>query len=414
MNEENMNDDVSHTVRSESAFSGMSEDKTTRNTGSYHGRTESESKENLCRHVVHAIPYNHSLKIYVPKKLIPLHESKDDVIELLIARGKRPQKSLPLYTTHDPKTRRAIASLMQVSTKHRDRLIITSVSLYDVHRFLRDFSERPEGFENVEVGLYEANYQLKVDGVTLPLVNPRLRTFQGEAVLDLGIAERAMLRMRKGIHGFRLQLMPFREPIQSFSARQDALIIRYRTSKKWRRESVRVVDLPRDQRVAREGMQSVPEIRVLSAPSAFEGDTLVEISENLEKDARDRIRTASSWAEYTMIRGEIGEAIIEGILGLLDCPEIANHPQSQSVGFRNSEKKGPDSLRLLPWGETAYFEIKWWKEFDKAVWESRRRVKQYCKRFPGHNGVRVEQGYIAILDWEIGNVRAKLHIEKVT
>ncbi|HEV2138128.1 MAG TPA: hypothetical protein VGR53_04750 [Nitrososphaerales archaeon] len=366
------------------------------------------------RYTAHAIPYNRSFMFYLPKALIPNHKNKGDVIELWVSHGKRPRVQFPLYTAHDPASRRAIVSLFQIAAKQKHRILIHKVSLYNIEEFVRDFNvTQPKGFEDVRFGLVESRLELKIGGIALQLENPSLKAFQGEAVLNLGIGGACELRLRKGVHGFRIQRMPHREPILSLRARPDALIIRYRISKKWKHEATRIVELPRNRLGTSDRMPSSPEIRLISKPMSFEGSYLVELPEDLEKDARDRIRTATSFAEYSMLRGEIGEAIIGRILRMVGCVEIANHPLSKSMGFRDSEKKGPDSLRLVPGGGTAYFENKWWKQFNMALWDARQIVKKYCERFPGPDGFRVESGYVAVLDWDIGATVARLHVERV-
>jgi hypothetical protein len=407
MNEENMMDDETpQTARCKSAFFGTSNEERNRNPKSKTERYEVFT--------AHAIPYNRSFMFYVPKRLIPSHEHKDDVIELWIAHGKRPSLQFPLYTTHYPTSRRAIVSLFQIGVKHKHRLLINKIGLYDLGRFVQDYNaRRPKGLEDVALEWTDSKLKMRINGVEIDLGNSGLRAYQGEAVLDLGIDGRDELRLRRGIRGFRVLRSPGKETVTTLRARRDALIVKYRNSKKWKGESMRFVDLPRKHVGVLDSQASTSEMRLISSPKSFEGDYMVELPENLEKDARDKMRIADSPAEYFTVKGEIGETIADRILRLANCIEIANHPASKSKGYRNSEKKGPDSLRLVPGVGTAYFESKWWKQFNMAVWEARQRVREYCNRYPGPDGQRIENGYAAVLDWQIGSLIARLYVEKV-
>src|SRR5271157_3132740 len=112
MNEENMMGDIRPTtVRSESAFSGTSNEEPDISTKSsvhlpfpYNRRSD----------VVRAITYNQSYMIYVPRWIIPNHESKTDVIEVLVSRTSNSAERFLLYTVHAPSSRKAIASLFQI------------------------------------------------------------------------------------------------------------------------------------------------------------------------------------------------------------------------------------------------------------------------------------------------------------
>jgi len=406
MYEENMMDaETPQTTRSESAFSGTSSEEIHR------AHEETLKKPDI----VHAIPYNHSWMFYIPKRLIPVHESLKEIIETLVSRGKNPKRTpIPLYTMHESDSRKALVSLFQVKTRHRERFNLYRVSVYSTEDMIRDFNVNPpDAFKEAQLSIAGPYLRAKVDGRELDLVHSGLKTFQGEVMLDCKIEGRSELRLRRGIHGFRIQRLPGREPVTSIRAREDALILDYRTSKKWKEQATRVIELAKRPIGDGRPVELEPEIRLTSEPSVFEGYHLLEIPPSLEKDARDRIRIATSAAEHSLIMGEIGETIIDVILQKLNCPEVTNHPASKSTGRRNSEKKGPDSLRLVPNVGLGYFEVKWWKQFHMAMWEARRRVRIYCQKFRGPDGQQIKSGYAAVLDWQIGSLKARLYIERV-
>jgi hypothetical protein len=420
MNEENkMDDTLTQTARSESAFSGTSDDMNRQSENRECHKAESRvtvlpaAVDCKTRFTEHAVPYNHSFALHLPKNIMPPH-GKDEVIELWVSRGKSPRIKFPLYTIHRRVTRNAIVSLFQVKTRDRERWKVGTPSIYSIESFLRDFNaNRPVGFEDVEITLVNSQHEMRLGGVTIQLGYCRLWAIQGEAVFDVEICGIPELRIRKSKTKFRLQRLPQREPISSLRARSDALIIDYRRTEKWKQQATRVIELPRKPVGTSTMMVNAKEIEFVSAPATFEGTYVVQIPELLEKDARDRIRIATSPAEYSMVRGEIGEDIINRILDMIGSTEILNHPRSKSAGPRNSEKKGPDSLRLVAGGEMAFFEMKWWKQFNMAVWDSRQLIRAYCNKFTGPDGSPVSRGYIAVLDWQLGSLIARLYIERV-
>jgi len=304
--------------------------------------------------------------------------------------------------------------LFQVKAGRGEQFVIRSVKPYSMGQFASDYNRRPiSGLEEVRLEVSNLKVVLRVGPASLILQDSKLRTFRGEAVLQAKLDGVCPLQIRKGISGFIARLEVERERITALTECPGAILLRYRNKNKMIGESTRIFELPRCGIGSANGAGESAEITIESRPKGFEGEYVVRIPPNLEKDARDRLSLARGFGEYTMLKGEISEAIVNSILSALGCPEITNHPQSRSLGRRSSEKKGPDSLRLVPTGGSAYFEYKWWRGFNMAVWDARKAVKKYCEAFPVPDGRRVEGGYAAILNWEVGSTSARLHVERV-
>jgi hypothetical protein len=153
------------------------------------------------------------------------------------------------------------------------------------------------------------------------------------------------------------------------------------------------------------------EIRLLAASESFEGTHLFEIGPSLGRDAVDRLAISTGLRDYTTVKGEISETVIDRMLTMVNCPEVINHPRSreESKVVRKSSKKGPDSLRIIPEMRSAYFEFKWWKKVRQALSAGRKQVSRYCQ----DKSALSHEGYIAALEWSVGGGQAKLVIERI-
>jgi hypothetical protein len=427
MEEEMMGDESKQNDRSESAFSG-----TNNGTERIHVRQETKRVDEEWKNVggngslvswhdglaekvvAGAIPYNRSFALYVPKRLIPRHGDSDDVFEIRVARESGIGVELPFYAKHRLTDRRIVLSLFQLETRHRERFLLLKVTKYDLESFIHDFNaSQVRGLEGTKLVSDKTGLGLKIDRVDLPLTRAELNCFQGEATLDVKLGGTCPIKFRKGIWGFRLRLKHPGQQITSLEARDDAVLVRYRSNDGVRGESLRILDLARRPLGTLRSASESAEIRLISRPEAFQGDFVVEFPSRLEKDVRDRLRNVSGRGEHTTAKGELAEALVNLILSKVGCPEIANHPRGKTNGYRASERKGPDSLRWVPGVGKAYFEIKWWSQFNMAVWDGRKMIRKYCREMPEPDGRRVENGYVAVLDWDVGKLTARLYVEKV-
>ncbi len=377
--------------------------------------------------MVHAIRFNHSSVLYVPKRIIPNHE-RADVLEVKVCRegsdDTPKDRSHLLYALHNPAYRRALLSLFKLRPKPGERFVIQFVRKYGLNEFVDDYNGlKPMWLGNTRLLCTSTGLAVRVGELEVPL-RFNLSAYQGEAYLEASFPDSlgARFRITKSVSSFRVTLKREREPITSIDSDAGRLLIHYRNSHRPEQDHVRVIDIePGDvvelKEPSSEGQekQAPDTVRLVSGPlREFEGNYALTCSDEFERYVRSKLLSVRNLSEYVRRKGEIAEAMINRVLSSAGCPELINHPTSKATGGRASDLKGPDSLRVVPpTGSLAYFEFKWWKNTSKALWDSRTQAQMYRASLPLYNGSPVREAYVAVLIWESGRSNMQLVVKRV-
>ncbi|HEV2121131.1 MAG TPA: hypothetical protein VGS11_13645 [Candidatus Bathyarchaeia archaeon] len=419
MNEENNMDDATPpNTRSESAFSGTS-DETELSSPKVAPEIQYSNAvllAHLTKDPVKATKYGHSFAILIPKRIIPSH-SRSDILEVKIARASEPETQVTLYTTHLPGYRHAYLDLQPIDPVHGEAFWVRSVNIYAGPQFVADFDlMKPAGLENTELVWEKDQIAFLVDGEKLKLTGQRFRTYQGQVILDCGLGESGKVKIAKGIEGFRVRLADH-SPVVSIAKYHGGIHLTYTRTEHdeylHRRTVVsRIDDLVEDDAPMSTGLL---QLEVMEKPRGGQGiyslragqSALVVIAEALEKakDDLDSFRDA---------KGSIAEEIVRQLLNEFGMVLVKDHPLTPLWWSGRSKRPGPDLLvRLAQTGELSYVETKWWGKVSGAKKKATRQVLNTLEKHPKTAYGTVTGAFIAILEWKGDSEVAELYIKRV-
>lgn len=281
---------------------------------------------------------------------------------------------------------------------------------YSLESFVSDFERHRRGeLSNVELSMVNGGLTAMVDGGCVPVEKYWLATHGLRAALklELGYSHRMMKFVFDGnwvearfgnsdaiiecaAIGRRLDVRYSRAAGQTHVMTMERRPQGCRQSFDWLAGGVRVIDRPTNQ-----------------------GIYLLEISETVREMTRQKLNETRSGQTYARLRGDIGEEIAKALLGDVRLKLLCDHPWSELGPTYGSLRHGPDFLvAFRDSGLVAYLEIKWWEDVLEAFKRGEERVRYYVRSTPVWKGVRVDGGYIAVLDWKLTKT-ARLWVEKV-
>jgi hypothetical protein len=419
MDEENMMDDEApQTNRSESAFSGTSDEdrRLLKGIEWVLNTRETSFCVSAPRKRFHAVKYGHSVALLVPREMIPVHRDRNDVLEVKVARAERIGEEFLLYTTHLPGFKRAYLDLARAKATHAEEFLILAVRLYNQGDFVSDFNvHRPIGFMNTALQGSSMRSML-VDGITVPLKEPGLRTYQGQAVLDFELGDAGPIKITKNVDGFKIRLGDH-SLVTSLKKHGGGLLLTYSRTDRDPYPHIRAVVSPSSLDVADTGVPSWRDglrLTVIEKPSSLHGWYQVEVSLKTLRQLSRALDAAKDLDEYRELKGEMAEEMVKVVLPALGMRLVADHPKTPRWWTSNSKRPGPDLLTFnLVKKDLCYVESKWWGQVSNAIRDATRQVLDDLRRASYHRGKRIAEGYIAVLEWELQTPVFRLHFERV-
>jgi len=417
MNEENMMyDDTLQTTRSKSAFSGTS-NETNRPSSDVVSQIVEPSVvllDNLPETPLRATKYMRTFALLIPKKIIPEHR-RTDIIEVRIVRTAESSKEYLLYTTHRLGKNRAYLNLFQTNPSYGELFFVNGLRVYQPSSFVEDYnSAKPMGLENTALD-FDEHVQMSVGDRDVRVAYGGMRTYQGQAVMQLELGEAGPLKIAKSVEGFKMRLADH-SPVTSFNEINGGVFLTYARTfhdRYLHRRTVIAPSLNQTSRVS--GI--LPEDLILSVvgkPAGGEGRYVVRTDQRtLEKITRALAEAQDDLDLYRETKGEIAEEIIKRLLTEFGMTFVKDHPLAPPWWPSNSRRPGPDLLtRLVSTGVFAYVESKWWNKPKPAIRDAVVQLLKYLKRRPPE-GIPVKIGYAAIVDWAANSEEFGIHFQRV-
>jgi len=154
-------------------------------------------------------------------------------------------------------------------------------------------------------------------------------------------------------------------------------------------------------------------IRVVERPNVSQGVYLLGMSEEIREITRQKLNETVDGKAYARLRGDIGEGVVRLLLPRMRMELLYDHPWSDLSHRLGSLRHGPDFMaNCQDSGLAVYVEVKWWENVLEAFRRGGERVGYYVHNTPVWRGIKLDGGYIAVLDWKLGKT-AKLWVERV-
>jgi hypothetical protein len=360
-----------------------------------------------------ATRYQHtSLALQLPKRVIPEH-ARDDILEVIAARVDEPDRVFALYTKHNPGRKRADVNLYKVGARHGEMFDVIALRRYEAPLIAEDYNSKEDRpLRNTRLRSEGGNLSLEVDGsLSVGLAKMRLRTYQSELIMEAELGDAGAVKLTKSLGGYCMRLRDT-SVVQSITAVGGGMLLTYahKTDDHPHMRFCEVAGAYTEGKDRRMAVIQNP-LQFVSRPEGFEGTYVARVSEELRSRVISRLGCRMSFKQYTKVRGDLGEEFVDLMLSKINCPQLLSHPLDQGRDF-DSSRKGPDSLRRTPSAELAYFEIKWWKDFEAALFDARKQAKEFPDDDVYDDEV-VVGAYIANLNWNVWDEMCSLTVSRV-
>ncbi len=332
--------------------------------------------------IFRAVKYGHSCALLVPASMIPVHQKRDDVVAVTIARASEQTREFVLYTTHLPGYRAAYLDLFQLGAKYQGEFRILAVRLYSEEEFPREYNvAKPKGLENTEL-VWKGQFAMRVDGAEIPLREAKFRTYQGMVVLDAEVTGARAIKIQKKIDSFEVRLKDH-SPVTSLTRLGPRFRLAYQ----------------------RTGHDTYPHIMFLnvfvegtSAPEAvghsvrLEKDGLtaespltlnsgminIRVSVQNGRLAWEYWASAETEGERMFHQGDIGERVVEILLEKAGFKIVEKEQLDLTrEGIRHdSERQGPDII-VEKEGRFDVVYVKHWLDSREALREAKTEVRKF-------------------------------------
>jgi len=407
MNEENKMDDVTPTtVRSESAFSGISNETEAIPT-TVAPEIANPSLPPLTGpeiRILRPSKYMRSLAFLIPNSIIPRHK-KSDILEVKFESYTEARTCNVLYTRQNPRSERAYLDLRQINPSPWERHLVGPVVVYPPSRFVNDYNKsKPVGLENTSLRFGEGRFTFSVDDKELAVANPTFRTYQGMVILDASIKDAGWVKIQKKLDGFEMRLRDHSRVLSMEMIGPDLLTTYARTTSDHGHRRMLAAVAPADhvkpvvQELVFRGKFRILS-RQLGSVDVFtlEGD--LEALEYVEQ----QLRATQTIDRFRKVKGDLAEKIFEQITRPLGLGFLADHPHNKDRWRVGSARTGPDFLvNSLASDEWLYVEVKWWNDDEDALETANEQALNDLDKYPECFGRKVDGSIIAVLDWKDG------------
>ena len=293
-----------------------------------------------------------------------------------------------------------------------DEVEVVSGRRYDVGGFVEDFRVyRLNELANVELGVKGGSLMASVDGKRVHVERHWLMAHGLKAALKVELG-----------HGHRMMKFVFdgssvearfgnSDPLLEWSAIGGGVDVRY--SRGAGQAYVMRLDQGHLPKVAHSLRWLLGGIRVIERPNVSQGVYLLGMSEEIREITRQKLNETVDGKAYARLRGDIGEGVVRLLLPRMRMELLYDHPWSDLSHRLGSLRHGPDFMaNCQDSGLAVYVEVKWWENVLEAFRRGGERVGYYVHSTPVWRGIKLDGGYIAVLDWKLGKT-AKLWVERV-
>ena len=367
-----------------------------------------------CDVAARATPYGHTFALLVPRAVIPEHE-REDVIEVKFRRKSQPTREYVLYTTHKPGYKRAYLDLFQVAPTQGEEFVIGEVGKYQEKRFAAEYNAaKPKGLENTEL-LYDGKFRMKVDEKDVELSAVRLRTHQGQMILDAEMGGAGPVKIAKSLDGFAVRLRDH-SPVTAIRMKSGGIVLTYARTNHDPYPHRRQVNHA-DYAERNQAPSGQAPLRFAVRQRWHDNPKVYEIDADAPTRAlvTARLDSARDTDEFRKIKGDIGEELVRQALPHLGMTFVADHPVSSHSWLTGSERPGPDQLhRINDTRELCYIEAKWWGKADNAYLKAKRQALRDLQAYPTFRGERVTASCVAIVNWRVEEELILLELTRIT
>ena len=361
---------------------------------------------------LHATRYNRtSLALRLPKRNIPEH-ARDNILRITAVRASEPEKEIVLFARYSPGSRRADIDVSKTGASHGELFRVKEVSANHDCDVVQDYNMQRDGrLKNTRLRYSGSRMFMEVDGlVEVELSKTRFRTHQSELIMDMEL-DSSRMKMTRDVEGNYFMRLKERLPVTAIRSAGSGVVLTYANAAGEHTRFCRGSPVGGKLVQAPVSAFQPDWIRVLSRPDGFEGEYVMELSDELRAIAVSRLSRRKPFKRYTKERGDLGEELIDALLHRGGCPQLMGHPLDPGREW-DSSLKGPDSLRRVSNGLLAYFEFKWWKDVVVALSSAREQAKEFPVGDVYPMGT-VGAAYIANLDWSLWDHACSLTVSRV-
>jgi hypothetical protein len=347
--------------------------------------------------------------------VIPEH-ARDDILEVRLARVEEPQRVFALYTKHKPGYKRADVDLFKLRPRYGEMFEVGSVRGYGAPQIAEDYNaadDRP--VRNTRMKCEGGSLSLVVDGsLSVELAKMRLRTYQSELILEAELGDSGTVKMTKSLAGYCMRLRGS-SVVHSITSVGGGMLLTYaqRTDDHWHKRHLNVAQVGENPNRLGLPISTRDLIEMVARPNTFEGKYVGRVSEQLRAGIISRLVRRMPYKQYTEVRGDIGEELVDLMLTREGCVSLEDHPDYHGERKTGSNRKGPDNLRRIPRGGPAYFEGKWWGNPNKAYSAAVNQVNRISRKDRNFGTERIIGAYIAIIDWSVEEEELSLTVKRV-
>lgn len=351
----------------------------------------------------------------IPSTIIPRHESRDDVFEITFARKSEPQKTGRLYTTHLPHYPRAYLDLFQTRADLGEQFLVKEVRAYDLNAFCKEFNLcKPEQLGNTRLAITASDTAMEIDEAAVTLASTKLRTYQGQVIMEFGFGMAGRVKITKEGNGFSMRLGDHSRVTQVFARTGKVMLVYHRTLQD---------PYPHRRIVSRVSESACPsacsqsfngEFSIESKVGGAKGLYVVHATDATRSNVAQKLGSAIDVDDFRKTKGDIAEEIARQVLGELGFDIIADHPLDIEELKPGSSRIGPDFLiRERVSRRLYYLEVKWWYQVENALVRASKQVMADLHKSPELAGAKVHGAYVMLVDWNSGRREIRLQFQCV-
>jgi hypothetical protein len=367
------------------------------------------------RILLKATKYGHSFALLVPLGMIPDHVKRYDVFEVVLSRKSNPGRDFQLYMTHCPHYRHGYLNLFQLQASHAEQFWVKDVRKYDFGAFSSDYNANPpKELGNTRLTV-DDDPRMKVENYVVHLEEGKLRTYQGQVVLDCKLGAGGHVKIAKKLKMFSARLADH-YPITSISIKAGGVLLTYQRTDHDRYPHRRIVmrTLDSSRPYGEDERPFLGRFDIESIATGAEGLHVVRADELAMNSITKRLDSAIDIDEFRKVKGDIAEEMVRELLRDLDFDLVADHPLSQGSWNAGSNRIGPDFLvRHRQSGKPYYLEVKWWGDAEKSFRRASKQVIDYLYENPKYLGEEIQGAVTAIVDWEAERPEIRLFVRCV-
>lgn len=322
---------------------------------------------------------------------------------MTVSRVSSPE--VQLYTTHLPGYKRAYLDLFQLQAILGQEFVVKRVREYTIADLALDYNQNtPQGLEHSAISADSVPI-LRVGDYSVSLLDAKLRTYQGQVILDCKLGMAGKVKFVKQLKRFEVRLADH-SPISSIETKRGSVLMTYRRTDHdeypHRRIVVRAVGPATNVYVSTQPFQG--KFRISSEVEGANGIYRVQADADATNYVSTKLESAIDLDDFRKTKGDIAEEMARQVLGEIGLEIVADHPFGREIFGAGSGRTGPDFLiRERHSGKLYYLEVKWWYQVENALVRASKQVLANFHKSPEFKGMKVQGAYVMLVDWSSEN-----------